>query len=192
MRTRPLPTPPSIACFVVACALMAAPVQATNTAPTTKSVTAVGKIAPSPQIQAAPTTAPIAAPPIDTVTPATQPSLPQAQRHEGRLKTLHENLKLSPEQDKLWEAVTKIMQDNQSKMNTLTSALAETHGVIATLKLNQTMTESRSAGLKSLLPAVEALYKTLDAEQKKLVDSDLLPPIPHLAPRPTLGGRVMP
>lgn len=193
MRTLHLLSSQSIACFIMTCALMSAPSHAATTAPA-----AASKVAPSPQIQTAPTNAapvPTPVPPVNAVTPAPMPaqsSPTQAQRHEGRLKTLHENLKLSPAQDKLWDNVTHIMQDNQSKMNALTSALAETNGVIDALKLNQKMTETRAMGLKSLLPAVEAFYKTLDAEQKKLLDSDLLPPMPHLASRPTFGGQPTP
>jgi hypothetical protein len=95
------------------------------------------------------------------------------ERTEARIKDLQIALKITPEQQGLWTALTQVMRDNAKKME----ELAKTRGdkskdmnAVEDLKSYSQFSEANVEGLKKFIPAFEALYKTMSDEQKKNAD----------------------
>jgi periplasmic protein CpxP/Spy len=116
--------------------------------------------------------APPASPP-----PAATPTKPRrspTQRVEQRIKTLHQDLHITADQEKLWEPVAQAMRDQasavqqaieQRRQNPATNAVDD-------LKAYEVIADAHAQSLQKLVPAFETLYASLSDEQKK--DADVL------------------
>lgn len=102
----------------------------------------------------------------------TRPSA--VERTESRIKQLQDALKITAEQDTLWNGLTQVMRDNAKEMDTLTkdrAVNALTMDAVENLKFNSHMTETHLSQLKKFLPPFEALYASMSDEQKKTTDT---------------------
>jgi len=98
---------------------------------------------------------------------------PRAERVEDRIKTLHDKLGITPQQEPQFGAVAQVMRDNAAATD---AAIQKRHENTATmtavedLKAYQQIADTHSQGLQKLIPAFETLYASLSDEQKKTAD----------------------
>lgn len=125
------------------------------------------------QTPAAPMAAP-AAPSTGTAPSATKRSRPRADRVETRIKQLHAELKITPDQETEWNAVAEAMRDNAHEMDSLgqqRTKSASTMNAVENLKSYEAMVDAHADGLKKLVPAIQALYDKMSDDQKKNADA---------------------
>ena len=94
-------------------------------------------------------------------------------RVEARIKELHTKLKITPEQEDLWNNVTQVMRDNAKKMEELINARSEaasTMTAIDDLKSYGEIVEAHADGIRKFIPAFEPLYANMSDAQKKAAD----------------------
>jgi hypothetical protein len=99
---------------------------------------------------------------------------PKADRVEARIKDLHTKLKITPEQEELWNNVAQVMRDNAATMETLIKARKEKAGAVNAvddLKSYSEIAEAHAVGLKKFIPAFEPLYAAMSDAQKKSADT---------------------
>lgn len=95
------------------------------------------------------------------------------ERTEARIKDLETALKITPEQKGLWMALTQVMMDNAKTMEDLAKARVDKSkdmNAVEDLKSYSQFAEAQVEGLKKYIPAFEALYNSMSAEQKKNAD----------------------
>jgi protein CpxP len=95
------------------------------------------------------------------------------ERTGARIKDLETALKITPEQQGLWKALTQVMMDNAKTMEDLAKARADKSkdmNAVEDLKSYSQFAEAQVEGLKKYIPAFEALYNSMSAEQKKNAD----------------------
>ena len=92
---------------------------------------------------------------------------------EQRIATLKTALKITPDQEKKWDAVATAMRDNAAAMDKLVS---EKKGKMAKmnavddLKTYQAFSQAHLDGLKHLISAFSSLYDTMTPDQKANAD----------------------
>ena len=94
----------------------------------------------------------------------------------GRVKYLHDRLRITPEQEPLWDAVAQALRDNaQGIVPRLRERLrARTSGsALDVLNAYEALGESQLEGLRKLIAAFGALYAGLSDAQKKIADAIL-------------------
>lgn len=99
--------------------------------------------------------------------------LSQIDRTEARIADLHAKLKISDAQEKQWSNVAQVMRENAAEMESLAKARKEkgsTLNAVDDLKSYSTIADAHAAGLKKFIPAFEALYAELSADQKQAAD----------------------
>lgn len=110
------------------------------------------------------------------VTAATGPATPaeSAQdRDAWHIAKLHDSLKVTPALETLWQGVADIMRANDGKIDTLTKERhdkAATMSAVDDLRSYAALTEAHAAGTRNFLPAFEALYQAMTAEQQANAD----------------------
>jgi hypothetical protein len=95
-------------------------------------------------------------------------------RVEARIKDLHTKLKITPEQEPLWDNVTRVMRDNAKTMETLIKARSEkasTTTAVDDLKSYSEIAEAHADGLRKFIPVFEPLYASMSDAQKKDADT---------------------
>jgi protein CpxP len=98
----------------------------------------------------------------------------KTERVEDRIKVLYAKLKITPEQEALWENVTKIMRENAVTMEALIKERTEktgTQNAVEDLKSYSAIAEAHADGLKKFIPAFEPLYASMSDAQKKDADT---------------------
>jgi len=107
--------------------------------------------------------------------PADQAAKPsRADRVEARIKTLHDQLKITPAQEPQWNAVAETMRNNAQAMQGAIQQRRQNAGTMTAvddLRSYQAITEAHAQGLQKLVPAFQALYDTMSDEQKKNADA---------------------
>jgi periplasmic protein CpxP/Spy len=96
-----------------------------------------------------------------------------ADRTELRIKQLHDQLRITPDQEALWGTVAQSMRDSaQSMRASLTdrSTRLKTMTAVEDLKSYQAVADQHAAGLKQLVPAFESLYASMTPAQQKRAD----------------------
>ncbi len=92
---------------------------------------------------------------------------------EQRITSLKAALKITPQQETQWNAVAKAMRDNAAAMDKLVQAkrvkMADMTAV-QDLETYRDFSQAHLDGLKNLIPAFDALYKSMPAEQQKNAD----------------------
>lgn len=99
---------------------------------------------------------------------------PQAGNVEQRIKQLHAELKVTPDQESKWNSVAQAMRDNDANMEKL---IAEKHQsapqnmtAVDDLKTYQEFAQAHVDGLKNLTSAFSSLYDSMSDPQKKNAD----------------------
>ncbi len=98
----------------------------------------------------------------------------RTERTEARIKDLEAALKITPEQQGLWKALTQVMRDNAKILEDLTKARADKSknmNAVDDLKSYSQFAQAQLEGLQKYIPAFEALYNSMSAEQKKNADA---------------------
>ena len=105
--------------------------------------------------------------------PATGAKASRADRVEAGIKGLHTKLKITKDQEDLWNKVAEVMRDNERKMEPLhkvRSEKAKTTSAVDDLKSYSEIAEAHAEGLKKFIPVFEALYDKMSEDQKKNAD----------------------
>src|SRR5208282_4601248 len=113
------------------------------------------------------TPAPPNAPPPSMIKPA------PANRVESHIKSLHDQLKITPAQESQWAAVAQAMRDSSNQMQTLVQQRAQnskTMTAVDDLHSYQAIARAHLEGLNKLVPAFETLYASMSDAQKKNAD----------------------
>ena len=104
---------------------------------------------------------------------ASSASKPNADRDELRIKELHDRLKITPDQETLWNNVAQIMRGNDEKIDGLAKERhdkAPTMTAVEDLRSYGAITEAHAIGIRTFVPAFEKLYESMSAEQKANAD----------------------
>ena len=116
--------------------------------------------------------APSAAPQSSSTAPAATPSTAQHSPAavEARIKQLHAQLKITPDEEDQWNAMAQIMRDNGSKLSELIQQRAQnarSMSAVDNLRSYEGITAEQENGLKQLVPAFEKLYELDVARPEK-------------------------
>ncbi|CAJ9528959.1 Spy/CpxP family protein refolding chaperone [Burkholderia pseudomallei] len=110
--------------------------------------------------------------------PAAAASAPAAAaRHEARVEErityLHNQLRITPEQETQWKTFADTMRDNGATMARLYRERMEnkTASALDDMKQYAELTQANADGAKKLADAFTPLYASFPAEQKALADS---------------------
>ena len=93
---------------------------------------------------------------------------------EARIKQLQAALKISEEQETLWNNLTVVMRDNAKSMDALAKDRSEASKAMTAvehLKLHSQITEAQLEQQKKFIPPFEALYTSMSDDQKKITDT---------------------
>jgi periplasmic protein CpxP/Spy len=115
-------------------------------------------------------------------TPATPPAagkpahsrVSRADRAEMRIKQLHDQLQITPAQETQWGAGAQAMRDDATAMQSVIAKRRQNRSTMTAvddLRSYQEVTETHVAGLQKLIPAFQALYDSMSADQKKNADT---------------------
>jgi len=114
-----------------------------------------------------------APPPGATPAPPNAPPPAPADRIESRIKSLHEQLKITPAQESQWAAVAQAMRDSANQMQTLVQQRTQNVKAMTAvddLHSYQAIAQAHLDGLNKLVLAFETLYATMSDAQKKNAD----------------------
>jgi len=117
--------------------------------------------------------APSEAAPASAKTPGKQAPHTPEDFVETRIKDLHQKLKITPAQESQWNEFAEVMRDNAQMVDAVLKERSENlHSMTAVddLRSYQKLADAHANGLKKLVPAFEALYNTMSADQKKTAD----------------------
>ena len=96
------------------------------------------------------------------------------ERHvQARIKSLHDQLHITANQQQQWEAVAAVMRSNAKAIGELVRKRAQEAGTMSAvddLRSYQQIAEAHADGLNKLVPPFEALYDTMSNDQKKNAD----------------------
>ena len=95
------------------------------------------------------------------------------ERVETRIKQLHAQLKITPDQEDKWNAFAQVMRENAQAMQSQIEQRQQNQQHMSALDdLNsyEQITETHAEGVKKLVPAFQALYDSMSPEQKKNTD----------------------
>ena len=92
---------------------------------------------------------------------------------EQRITQLKAALKITPDQEKKWDAVATAMRDNAAAMDKLVKekrAKMANMTAVEDLKTYRDFTQAHLDGLKNVISAFDTLYDSMPAAQKKNAD----------------------
>jgi 23S rRNA U2552 (ribose-2'-O)-methylase RlmE/FtsJ len=92
---------------------------------------------------------------------------------EAQIKKLQGTLKITEDQQELWDKLVQVMRENAKEMDTVTKDMAEntkTMNAVEHMKLHSQITEVHLAQLKKLIPPFEAFYNSMSDQQKNITD----------------------
>lgn len=94
------------------------------------------------------------------------------QRVEERIRTLHDKLHLTSDQEDQWRKVARIMRENERDIHRLVERRHEEEPATAVddLRSYEEIADAHAQGLRNLIPAFQSLYKNLSDEQKENAD----------------------
>jgi hypothetical protein len=99
-----------------------------------------------------------------------QPAAPP-QNIETNIATLHQRLQITPAQEPQFNAVANVMRENARAEAAAPQQPPAGATAIDDLRAYIRYSEVELAGLKTMLPALEALYATLSPTQKRAADA---------------------
>jgi protein CpxP len=120
-----------------------------------------------------------AAPATTTTTTTTTAPAAAAKAESGEdrvathIKTLHDKLKITADQEPQFEVVASVMRDNEKVVHELAEARHENENATAIddLKSYKKIADAHAAGIAKLIPAFEDLYSKMSPEQKANADT---------------------
>lgn len=93
---------------------------------------------------------------------------------EERITTLHQALKITPDQESKWKPVAQAMRENATNMEKLIAATKKTSPqdmtAVEDLKIYQKFAQAHVDGLKNLIASFDGLYAAMPDAQKKIAD----------------------
>jgi len=95
------------------------------------------------------------------------------QRVEDRIKTLHDKLEITSAQEAKWGDVAQVMRDNEAGISQLIQERRQNLQhltAVDDLQSYENITQAHVDGLKKLIPAFQALYSDMSADQQKDAD----------------------
>ncbi len=107
----------------------------------------------------------------ETATPGAGPKA--SKDVETKIKDFHSKLKITPEQEDLWDRVAQVMRENATTMQGLIQERKETEGTfnaVEDLQSYSKISYAHAAGLNRFIQAFEPLYASMSDEQKKNAD----------------------
>ncbi|MDQ7977646.1 Spy/CpxP family protein refolding chaperone [Paraburkholderia sp. SARCC-3016] len=95
------------------------------------------------------------------------------QHVEDRIAYLHQQLKITPQQETQWNAFADVMRNNGDTMAKLFEARRADKNISALDDMKQyaEITQAHADGTKKLVDAFQPLYDSMSADQKKLADT---------------------
>jgi Spy/CpxP family protein refolding chaperone len=108
-----------------------------------------------------------------------QTAVPGSLPHHGggadgwHIQSLHDRLKITPDQEALWTTVADIMRANDEKIDALTQARHEKAATMTAaedLRSFAAITEAHAAGMRTFIPAFESLYQAMSPAQQANAD----------------------
>ena|ERR1700722_9367275 len=111
--------------------------------------------------------------PPNTPPPAMTKPL-HADQVEARIKSLHDQLQITPAQEAQWATVAQAMRDSAAKINALIQQRAQnakTMSAVDDLESYQAIAQAHADGLSNLVPAFDTLYASMSDAQKKNADA---------------------
>jgi protein CpxP len=96
---------------------------------------------------------------------------PQPQNVEANISTLHQRLQITPPQEAQFNAVANAMRENARAEASVPQQPPAGATAVDDLRAYIRYSEVELAGLKKMLPALEALYATLSPTQKRVADA---------------------
>jgi LTXXQ motif family protein len=96
---------------------------------------------------------------------------PPAPNVEANIATLRQRLQITPGQETQFSAVANVMRENARAGASVPQQPPANATAVDDLRAEIQYDEVELAGLKRLLPALEALYSTLSPAQKKMADA---------------------
>lgn len=113
-----------------------------------------------------------------TPSPAMHQSTPMsakmvADSPEGRVKHLHDQLKITPAEEAQWQSVAQVMLANASAMKSAVKERTDMKSMSAIddLRSYQAIVEAHAEGIKKLVIAFKPLYASMPEEQQKNADA---------------------
>lgn len=88
---------------------------------------------------------------------------------------LRESFHITPAQEPLWEQVAKVMRDNSAELTRLAKTRAQDAdkmSAVDDLKSYAHISEVHARGTQRLIPAFQALYDSMSAQQKQEADRE--------------------
>ncbi len=101
----------------------------------------------------------------------TRPNAPPAPNIEANIASLRQKLQITPAQEAQFSAVANVMRENFRAEASAPHQPPANATAADDLRAEIQYDEVELAGLKRLLPALEALYSTLSPAQKKTADA---------------------
>jgi LTXXQ motif family protein len=99
-----------------------------------------------------------------------RPNAPPAPNVEANIASLRQKLQITPAQEAQFAAVANVMRENARAEASAPHQPPANGTAVDDLRAEIQYDEVELAGLKRLLPALEALYSTLSPAQKKTAD----------------------
>ncbi len=100
---------------------------------------------------------------------------PQADHAEARIKELHTKLKITPEQEELWNNVAQVDAGRMRKRWRRSSRQGQkkqaTMNAVDDLKSYGEIADAHADGIKKFIPVFEPLYASMSDAQKKNADT---------------------
>jgi len=95
-------------------------------------------------------------------------------RVEARIKQLHAQLKITPDQEDQWNAFAKVMRENAKTMQSQAEERQQNLGTMSAMDdLNsyEQITETHAEALKKLIPEFQTLYDAMSPDQQRNADA---------------------
>jgi type II secretory pathway pseudopilin PulG len=92
---------------------------------------------------------------------------------EAQIKQLQSTLKITEDQEELWNKLTQVMRENAKDMDALNKDRVENTkpmNAVEHMKLHSQITEVHLAQVKKLIPPFEAFYDSLSDQQKNITN----------------------
>ncbi len=124
---------------------------------------------------------------VTTVTPAFAADTPAAtgksaatheEKADDRIKTLHDQLNITAEQETAFGKLADVMRDNAKNMDAAIAkrdAAQQTPSALDDLKAYEGTAQTQADNVKALIPAFESLYAALSDTQKQQADALFVP-----------------
>lgn len=112
---------------------------------------------------------PLSAAPADT-----HSEQAMAQRIEDRIKTLHDKLGVTNEQEAKWSDVAQAMRENETAIDQMVRERHQNPAsmtAVDDLQSYENITQAHADGLKKLIVAFQALYNDMPDDQRKNADT---------------------